>query len=66
MMKTKALYSISELSKMIGMSLDQTERILSHLGVEIKMIGRKRWVFLSDLKSQFPELWESLKEKQLE
>jgi len=52
--KPKAIYSISELSQLSGLSWKRTKRLLQKAGV-----WKKGRVFLSDLKQELPEFWES-------
>lgn len=61
--RTKAVYSISDLADLTGLSRDQVRRWVARAEIPSRLVGRKRWVALSSLRSAFPELWDSVRER---
>lgn len=57
----KAAYTVSELAEMSGLSADQIGRIADQAGLcGNREPRKKRRIWLSELKSRCPELWESI------
>lgn len=63
MLPIKTIYSISELAKAAQMDTRRVGRFLMAHGVAIQIAGpRSRYVFLSDIRTRMPMLWESILE----
>jgi hypothetical protein len=58
--KLKALYTLAEISRMLGLHHQQVHRLLSSAGVEMTMSGRSVWVPLSELETKLPRVLESV------
>ena len=58
----RAVLSVSQLAKMANVSRYQMARLLTKVGVPMHRVGHHRRVFLADVKSFMPVLWESIRE----
>ena len=58
--RLKALYSLAELSRMLGMHHQQVHRLLVAGGIELTLAGRSVLVPLSELESKMPRVLESV------
>lgn len=59
-MELKAVYSISELARMAGISHQRMRRLLDSGGVQLSQCGANKVVFLAALREAMPMLWESM------
>jgi hypothetical protein len=66
-MSIKAVYSIAELGKLMGLDRHQTTRLLEGAGVPMRPISgdprSKRVVWLSDLRTHMAHAWDSIQER---
>ena len=62
MQELKAVLSVSELARMANLSRHQMARLLRRSEVVFHRNGRKRLIYLSELKRAMPTLWESIQD----
>ncbi len=61
----RALFSVPELGRLAGVSRWRMGRLLERNGVRFRWSGRLRLVLLSDLRLAFPELWDSILDREV-
>jgi excisionase family DNA binding protein len=59
-MELKAVYTVTEIANMAGISHHRTARLLRNGGVELVRTGRNYAIFLSSIQEAMPKLWESI------
>ena len=62
MPRLRAVFSVTELAQMAGISRHAMSRMLKATAVPIRRTGHKRHVFLSDLRIAMPYLWQSMRD----
>ena len=62
MHELKAVFSVTDLAVMANLSRHQMARLLSRAGVKFQRVGRKRLVYLSELRHALPSLWDSIEQ----
>lgn len=60
----RAVYTVPELATLAGISRWRMGRLLATNGVRFRRIGFRRTVLLSDLRLAFPELWDSILDRE--
>jgi hypothetical protein len=59
MSRLRAVFSVTELAELANISRQRMGRILHAVGVPRRRLGKKRFIFLRDVKPAAPELWKS-------
>ncbi len=62
MSELSAVLTVAQLARLANVSRYEMARILLKTGVPLQRVGRRRRVFLADLKLVMPILWESIRE----
>ncbi len=60
MARLAAVLSVTQLAYLANISRQRMHRLLEEAKVPTRRIGKKRAIFLVDLKSALPGLWESI------
>ncbi len=55
----KAIYSLAELSRMLGMHHQQVHRLMTAAGIEMTLSGRSVLIPLSEIEAKLPKVLES-------
>lgn len=61
MIEIKAVYTVPELGRMMGMHRNRVARMIRRLGIPVQP-GRPGLVLLADIKTLAPTIWASLEE----
>jgi excisionase family DNA binding protein len=54
------MYTSSQLAQVMGVSRRQVIRMVENAGMSWQWSGRKRFIYLSQLKEALPLIWDSL------